>query len=358
MINKENELCPDKLKILVTDADLHGYEISKMSDFMGLYAHQLTQSLSRGSHVEAVSSIPVADIAIINEVVQQAAAIFKGNTILIPDFNSLPRDIKYKLKTGKYSIAESKQVDGNLRAVIIDENKVRVKDITLKKVVHNPGTLEAMRSIALQMQMKQIQNTLSSIQEIQSYQSDRDRDRDILVPFFDARDYISRAQNAESTEKRDFYLEKASDRLTTALNSVYTDIRTSTKHLAKITKWPIFQDQSTIELYLSYLTDDLQYATKFSGVQMHVLEALGRRADAQETWDRYRAFLLEFNNKKLKGRDISAIELIHDNYHYSRYNRDSWYKFSRKLGPTLKNAQMSIDDRQTYIVSVEDSNDE
>ena len=40
--NKESDttLVPSELHILVTDADTNGYEISKMSDFMGLYAQQ------------------------------------------------------------------------------------------------------------------------------------------------------------------------------------------------------------------------------------------------------------------------------------------------------------------------------
>ena len=157
-------LVPSELHILVTDADTNGYEISKMSDFMGLYAQQLTRSLAESQFVEVVSSIPVADIGIINDVVQHAAVVARGNITLVPDFDSLPTGIKEKLKQGLYSIGDSKQVDGNLRAVIVDENGVRVKDITLKKVINNPGTLETTRSIANQMQMKQIQDTLKGIQ--------------------------------------------------------------------------------------------------------------------------------------------------------------------------------------------------
>ena len=71
--NKESDttLVPSELHILVTDADTNGYEISKMSDFMGLYAQQLTRSLADSPFVEVVSNIPVADLGIINDVVQQ-----------------------------------------------------------------------------------------------------------------------------------------------------------------------------------------------------------------------------------------------------------------------------------------------
>ena len=83
--------------------------------------------------------------------------------------------------------------------------------------------------------MKLIHDTLKGIQELQSYQLDRDRDRDILTPFFYARDYILQAQNATSLEARNTLLEKASDRMTTALNSVFTEMRTASIHLEKNT---------------------------------------------------------------------------------------------------------------------------
>ena len=271
--NKESDtaLVPSELHILVTDADTNGYEISKMSDFMGLYAQQLTRSLADSPFVEVVSNIPVADLGIINDVVQHAAVVARGNITLVPDFDSLPAGIKEKLKQGLYSIGDSKQVDGNLRAVIVDKNGVRVKDITLKKVINNPGTLETTRSIANQMQMKQIQDTLKGIQEMQSYQLDRDRDRDILTPFFDARDYILQAQNAASIESRNQFLEKASDRMTTALNSVYAEMRTASLHLAKNTKWSLFHKQSSIDTLLSNLSDDLLLLCKQAAKNFHTI---------------------------------------------------------------------------------------
>ena len=71
----------------------------------------------------------------IEDVINQADVITQGNVILLPDFDNLPSDVRIKLKKGIYSIGESKQVEDNLRAVILDENGVRVKDITLKKVI-------------------------------------------------------------------------------------------------------------------------------------------------------------------------------------------------------------------------------
>lgn len=352
------EIIPSELRILITDEDTNGYDISKMSDFMGLYAQKLTRSLADSSFVEIVSCIPVADIGIINDVVCHAAVIARGNVTLVPDFNSLPTGIKEKLKKGLYSIGESRQVDGNLRAVILDENGIRVKDITLKKVLRTPGTLETTRSIASQMQMKQIQDTLIGIQEMQSYQMDRDRDRDIYTPFFDARDFILQAQNASTSEERNNALNKAADRLTTALNSVYAEMRTASLHLAKNTRWSLFHKQSSIDTLLSNLSDDLQLATKLSGVQMQVFEALGKREDSKLVLDRFQNVMHDFITQEIGDRGMSAIELMHDNYHYTKENIDCWYMFSKELELALENTRQAIENKQVYIVSVEDIDDE
>ena len=61
--NKESDttLVPSELHILVTDADTNGYEISKMSDFMGLYAQQLTRSLADSPFVSIPREIAQHD---------------------------------------------------------------------------------------------------------------------------------------------------------------------------------------------------------------------------------------------------------------------------------------------------------
>lgn len=135
------------LVIFKTDADKYGRDITLMSDFFDGYVQQMALSIKDQSNLEAIQDIPVASIGIINDAIHQASVVLKGNITLLPDFDSLPVGIKDKLKKGIYTVGESKQVDGNLRAVILDEEGVRVKDITLKKVISNPGNVETTRSI-------------------------------------------------------------------------------------------------------------------------------------------------------------------------------------------------------------------
>ena len=348
----------DEVHILVTEEDKTGEDILAMSDFFDGYVQQLTYSIRTNAVTTYVPSIPIADIGIIGEVVQRAEVISQGATQLLPDFDSLPKGIRQKLKDGIYKVGESKQVDGNLRAVIVDETGTRVKDVTLKEVNINPGTLEASRSITNQLQMRQIYAKLDAIQEMQSFQIARDRDRDIKVPFLDARFYILRAQGENcSIEERRMYLEKASEKLLSAVNSVYTEMSTSAEHLAKLTRFPIFQRKGQIKEYIGYMSEDLQIATKFVGLRLQLLDYLGDSDGSKIEMDRYKRVMGDFFTKPIAGRSHSAAELIHMNYPYTQDNLNCWYKLSEDVKPRLA-ALESTGEEHIYLVSVEENTDE
>ena len=80
---------------------------------------------------------------------------------LVPDFSSLPKDIQDKYKAGELILGESKQVEGNIRSVLVDaETKVRVKDVTLKKVEHTDASTEISRNMLNQMQLSSAERYL------------------------------------------------------------------------------------------------------------------------------------------------------------------------------------------------------
>ena len=358
MDDKSISIIPrNEVHILVTDEDKTGEDILAMSDFFGGYVQQLTDVIRTNAVTTYVLSIPVADIGIIGEVVQKAEVISQGATQLLPDFDSLPKDIRQKLKDGIYKVGESKQVDGNLRAVIVDETGTRVKDVTLKEVNISPGTLEASRSITNQLQMRQIYAKLDALQEMQSFQIARDRDRDIKVPFLDARCYILKAQGKNCTdEDRDENLKKAADKLLTAVNSVYTDLTTSTEHMLKLTRFPIFQRKDQIRGYIGFLSEDLQVVTKFVGLRMQVLDYLGDTDGEKNEMSRYQRVMTDFFTKALPNRGYSAADLIHLNYPYNAENRDCWYQLSEDLKLALESKQ-DKEKEHIYLVSVEEDED-
>ena len=344
-----------KLCILVTDEDKYGTDIAKMSDFFDLCVQQMSYELKEYTTSDILREIPVADLGIINDVVHHAEVLMKGTYGYIPDFDSLPHDIKTKFDKGIYKIGESRQIDGNMRAVILDENDVRVKDITLKRVKNDAGELETSRSIENQLQMRQIYAKLNEIQELQIYQIKRDRDRDIITPFLNARDFILRAQTTNSLKDRREYLKKSSDEITKAINGVYTDLTTSAELLAKLTSWPIFQRRNQIRNAIGFITSDLQLATKYVGVQVQVLDYLGDKESSRMALKCYQHVMQNFLVKEINKKEQSAARLMHLNYPYDDSNRDFWQTFSKELRPMLEAGFDNIEgQKDIYLVSLED----
>lgn len=345
---------PD-LNILITDKDKYGQEIGKMSDFLESFICQQAHELESYTSGTVLEIVPIAEIGIINEVFHQVEMMMKGQYKYIPDFQSLPHDIQLNLKKGMYKIAQSKQVDGNARAVILDENGVRIKDITLKQVKNDIGTLETARSISNQLQMRQIYNKLDSIQELQEYQSDRDRDRDIKTPFLSARDHIRDAQETAQPGEQQSHLKKASDLLKGAINSIYTDLDTSSKHLEKLTRRLIFQNRNQIEHYVGYLAVDLKLLPKFIGIQAQVLTCMGNTESTKSLIKSYENAMRGFFTTPITSKGLTAAMLIHQNYPYNEKNMDCWYRFAQEMETTLQPRKKA---KEIYLISAEDTEDE
>ena len=357
-VNTIQTISKGKIQILVTEEDRTGEDLLVMSDFFGNYVDQLSLSIRLNAIAATVPSIPFVEFGLINEVIHRAEVVSKGGTQLLPDFGNLPKEIRQKLKDGLYKVGESRQVDGNLRAVIVDETGTRVKDITLKEIKLNPNTIEASRSITNQLQMRQIYAKLDAIQEMQDYQIARDRDQDMKVPFLDARFYILKAQGDNCTiEDRKEYLEKASEKLLTAVNSVYTEMSTSIEHLVKLTGFPLFQRKGQIQKYIGYVSEDLQLLTKLVGLRLQLLDSLGDLDGARIEMNRYRRVMEDLFTKQLSGRKCTAAELIHQHFPYTDGNRNCWYTLGTEIIPKLEELEKG-ECKHTYLVSMEEIDDE
>lgn len=353
------------LVIFKTDADIYGTNITAMSNFFDNYVQEMTLAICESEGLQIASDIPITDLGIIGDVINQADIITKGNVTLLPDFDNLPSEIRTKLKKGIYSVGESKQVDGNLRAVILDENGVRVKDITLKKVLNDAGNIETMRSIGNQLQMRQIYAKLSDIEEFQTYQIERDRDRDIIVPFLDARSLVLEAATKDSIEERAQMLKEADGRIRTALNSVYRDIETTSNNFVKRINIPFLGFGKQINTYMNYIADDLQIATKYVGTRMQILEYLGERKTAKIVLQQFNHKMLDFIEQPITRKGLSAATLMQDYFPYNTDNMDYWYKFAKEMKSAIKSSMKQLEletkdfnDKEVYIISVEDAKDE
>lgn len=242
---------------------------------------------------------------------------------------------------------------------------MRIKDVTLKKVINNPGNIETARSIGNQLQMRQIYTKLADIQEIQTYQLEKDRDRDIIVPFLDARSLILEAETKETEGDRNQLLKEADGKIRTALNAIYADIETTSKRFARRTGMPFLQLGNQINSYMGYLTSDMQIATKYVGVRMQLLEYMGETKTAKLVLQQYQHVMYDFLTKPVTRKGLSTAELMHNYFPYDKSNMNCWHTFSKGMRPALESGIKSLElsmrgdyNNDVYVVSLEDISDE
>ena len=360
----ENEIEEVKpINIFVTHEDRLGDDITKMSDFFEVYISSMMTELKSQPGIEMNNSLKIVnDTSILQNISSEIKNIFqKENVTLTPDLNKLPWDIREKLKTGEYRIGESRQVEGNLRAVIVNENNVRVKDITLKRISNNNINTQMITSIINQMQIQQIFTKLTSIEEFQTYQIETDRNSRMIRPFLDARDYAIKAENTNNKEKKTKLLEKAEEKVTSALNEVYLDLNTTKDKFIKSVKVnPGLNLGNNTDKFMKLLLSDIQLITKYTGVKMQLLEYLGENNMSKKVLEKYLNTihsLISEPTENMGGQSVMMV--LHDYFPYNEKNLDSFYYFTKDMRNIIKEniLQLESNNKNTeeiYIISAED----
>lgn len=349
----KNELIP--LNILKTDEDLYGHNVFEMTNFYRGYLASLSCNLEKNA-IEIIKDLPIADISILENTLKLGEIAKNGEFVFIPDFNKLPKNIIKKLKEGVYSIGESRKDAGNFRAVIMDENNSRIRDITFKKIKNDAQTSQTINNMMNQLQLKQIADSIETIKEMQSYQIDFQRDQAITVPFFDARDFIVKAQNADNYLDQKSYLEKASEKLSSAMNAIQADMNDLIKHLSKSTSRPIFRNQQAIKEYSQYLAIDISYFNKFVGLQAQILDNLRKTNDTKQLVKMYNNTMKDFCTKSINNKNESGMLLLHNNFPYNKDNNNNWNHLRKELLAIVSNEEQ-IENEQAYMIDMEEPNE-
>ena len=346
------DLEPKKeLKIFVTEEDRTGTDVTKMSDFFSLQTESLINEAKSNNQLITINDFPRADIGIIKDSILAGKEITKGKYTLIPDFSKLPDDIKEKLEDGSLILGDSKQVKNQFRATIVDpsNHNQRVKDITLKKVLDKKDFNKYFDRINDQIQMRQIYQKLDVIEQMNEYQIRRDRDRDIVTPFLNARNLILIAQNGENVKEN---LKEAKFELNKAINAIYTDISTNSKILVENSeKW--FLPPTMLDKQVKYIAEDLHYSAKYVGVYASVLGYLGETESAKDAIEYYQSQLKQLFNNKYGKKDKTIIELMHLYGPRLPSNPDYWLDFREDLTPFVNSDLRNLEEKEILLISPE-----
>lgn len=334
-----------------------------------LLAHNLIPSTNQIVNLQGVNLANA-----LMEKNQIHSAIFDDSTgkFYKPDFDNLSPDVKNKLKSGRYKLGDSKKVEGNLRAVIVDtqNSNTRVEDLTLKEVDERKDNTS---DLATQLQLKQIYELLLDIHSTQEYQVIWDRNNSILSSFFDSRMKVIEAQNETNYEKKFKLLEKASELMEKSISRIKSDMISNKNEVIKKINQPNYLYPS-FERHSNFILEDIQLYTKIVGMQMYIDFTLDKQGLAKERFLTYKSSVNELSEynipinrglvvnllKKLpKIKDLeyiqkqefgSVLEIIHENYRTSGANTDFWLNIDKEV-KKMNNEQVLLENSdQTLLI--------
>lgn len=298
------------------------------------------------------------------------------------DFASLSEKTKKKLENGTFKVGNSKKIDGNYRAVIVDttKNNVRVEDVTLKKVEKKSNNTDDSSRVDLstQVQLKQIYDLLLDMKASQEFQINWDRNNSILPPFFSARTKVLQALNAVSLDEKIHLLNEANTYMEDSVSAIKADLISNKEEIIKRTKQVDYLYDS-LKRHADFILNDTEIMTKIVGMQLYIDLSLNNKAMALERLTSYngvmelltqpdittnRGLLLNLlqkiprinRAKWLKNSDkISLLELINSHYKYGKNDIDLFINLQEKLHEAndtnntfltnLENKKMEIGDK-------------
>ena len=291
-----------------------------------------------------------------------AGAFLRGEEIrqaegsLVADMDALSKDVLRTIKAGIYHVAESKQIDGNMRAAVVDENNQIIKQITLKYAGSNKIVAGDLNALAVQAALKQITQQLECIDAGVQYLITLKRRGDFQTPYFDAVKKIDEAKNAQNDNERNERIISAIDDLNHGLNGLYGDLDDCLKALGR--KWiPVASKRN-----LNYIAEDIVYIPQYVALLSYLYNYLGKNGLAKECILYYRDEIDRFVDIQLPN-GYTAAQLVHSHFHYVDANRDFWIDGMGRIQSEMATLKPLLNANRTgdnaiYYLSLDDVQEE
>lgn len=343
------------LDIFIEEEDRKGADLLKMSDFFNVFIGKIGAEMKSETEWEV-------DLDIRGLLGQIAAAIKGGFDIskmgmLVADYSHFSQEIIDGLKEGIYHVGESKEVAGNLRPAILDENEQLVKFFTLKKAINPVEVLSDISALSMQNSLKRISAQIEDVGRDVKGMIDFARRVTLSNKFIYARDKIMSASTAGAEEREDF-LKAADTYLMEGLVDLYSDINAQVKKLAE-QKGP-FASIKAIDTLLSYINEDMQMIPRYVGLRVYLLNFRGKNDETNRILGEYKYQLKTLAESKIGDGKYTALELIHKNYPYDGENVDFWINQPKEMLAAIGSCEAVLgqSDRDIFYIDAEDNVDE
>lgn len=358
MAEKNEIVSNDKgelLNFFTEEEDKKGTDLLAMSDFFEVFIGKIEVKMDSDTAWEVFRNIE----GFVGEI---AAAIKGGFDIskmgmLVADYSHFSQDIIDGLKEGIYHVGQSREVVGNLRPAILDENEHLVKFFTLKKAVNPSSVLSDISTLSMQASLQRISSQIEDIGRDVKGMIDFTRREALSNKFIYARDKIMLATTA-SEEERELYLKEADTYLMEGLTDLYSDVNAQVKALADI-KGP-FASVKAIDSILSYINEDMQMIPRYVGLRVYLFNYRGKADDANRILGEYHYQLQTLAERKLGDGKYTALELIHKNYPYDEENVDFWLEMPKQMLGVIDSYETMLEQKgkDVFYINVEGSEDE
>ena len=343
------------LNIFTEEEDKKGTDLLAMSDFFEVFIGKIETEMGADTAWEAFHNIE----GFIGEI---AAAIKSGFDIskmgmLVADYSHFSQDIIDGLKKGIYHVGQSREVAGNLRPAVLDENEHLVKFFTLKKAINPSSILSDISTLSMQASLQRISSQIEDISRDVKVMIDFTRREALSNKFIYARDKIMLASTASEEERVD-YLKEADTYLMEGLTDLYSDVNEQVKKLAEI-KGP-FSRVKDIDSILSYINEDMQMIPRYVGLRVYLFNYRGKADDANRILSEYRYQLQTLAERKQGNGKYTALELIHIYYPYDKENVDFWLKKPKQMLKVIASYETMLaqKDKDIFYIDVENSENE
>lgn len=344
------------LDIFIEDVDRKGTDILAMSDFFDVIIRKIDIEMNSETTWEVYPNVEGL-LGQISVAIKSGFDISKMG-MLVADYSHFNQEIIDGLKEGIYHVGESKEVAGNLRPAILDENGQLVKFFTLKKAIDPAEVLADISTLSMQSSLKQISSQIEDVGRNVKSMIDFTRREALSDKFLCARDRIMLASTADSEEQEDF-LKEADTYLMEGLTALYSDIGAQVEELAK--QKGLFASIKAIDTLLSYINEDMQMIPRYVGLRVYLFNFRGKEDDANRILEEYRYKLQTLaTERKFADGKYTALELIHENYPYHGQNVDFWLERPKQMLEKIDSykTMLSQKDKNIFYIDVEDADGE
>lgn len=254
-------------EIFVDEKDKTGTDLLAMSNFFNMLIINMGDEIRHRVKLETINE----SSKYFGEIISALKYGYHISNIgmLVADTSHFDKDLIDGIDAGLYHIAESKEVPGNLRPVIIDNEGKFKKFFTLRWAVNPVDILSDLTAMSMQAMLRDISEKLDEVRCSLNQVNENNRKNDLKMRFLYARDLIMEIPSEKDEGRKIKILDDADTYLMEGIAQLYEDLNTKLSELSK--SKGVLRSLKKIDELLQYISEDMCMLPKYIGFRGFLL---------------------------------------------------------------------------------------